>query len=551
MLTGLTLAVLFITVYPIVQIALQSFQATLPGQTPVWSLDGWKAVWTERGLQSAAWNTVTLTIVRQGIAIVVGILIAWILARTDVPGASLFEFLFWLAFFFPSLTVALSWILLLDPQFGLINQTLRAIGLGQGTNGPLTIYSYWGIVWVQLMATTIAVKVMLLTPAFRNMNASFEEASYVAGSSTLGTLRRIFIPLMLPVILAVQLLAILRALEAFEIEQILGGRINLRVFSTWIYSTLNQQPPRFDAVCALAIVTIMVALVLILLQRNLTANKSYTTVTGKFGGQLVPLGRWRWPLTATIALLLVLIIGVPIVLSIMGTFMKLFGFFKEDGWSLQHWNAALQDRTLARALGNTLTLAVGTALVSVLLHSLLAYVLVRTRFFGRGALDIVSWLPFAVPGVVLSLGLVTMFLQPMFRPIYGTMAALVLALTIAGMPFAVQITKSSLMQIGTELEEASWVSGANGLRTYLRVVLPLLSPTLVVTAIITFLSATRNIAQVALLSTPATQPLSVLQLNYLVEGKYEVASVLSVILMGISLVLALLARLFGYRGITG
>ncbi|MFN0073577.1 MAG: ABC transporter permease [Chloroflexota bacterium] len=551
LLTLLALTVGFVTVYPIAQIALQSFQASIPGQTPVWSLDGWHAVFTERGLQSAAWNTVTLTVVRQGISVVIGVFIAWLLARTNLPGARIFEFLFWLAFFFPSLTVTLSWILLLDPQFGLINQWLRSIGFGEGNSGPMTIYSFWGIVWVQLMATTIAVKVMLLTPAFRNMNASFEEASYISGSSTLDTFRRIFIPLMMPVILAVQLLAILRSLEAFEIEQILGGRINLRVFSTWIYSVLNQQPPRYDAVSALAVVTIVVALGLILLQRTMLANRSYTTVTGKFGGQLIPLGRSRWPLCVGIAVLLVLIIGVPVVFAIMGTFMKLFGFFMADGWSLQHWNTALNDRTLGRALGNTMTLALSTALVSVFLHSLLAYVLVRTKFFGRSALDVVTWLPFAVPGVVLSLGLVTMLLQPAFRPIYGTMAALGVALVIAGMPFSVQIVKSSLMQIGTELEEASWVTGANGFRTYLRVVLPLLSPTLVVTAIITFLSATRNIAQVALLSTPGTQPLSVLQLNYLVEGKYEIASVLSVILLCISLVLAVLARVFGYRGVTG
>jgi iron(III) transport system permease protein len=551
LLTLLALVVLFVTVYPIIQIAIQSFNAATPGQAPAWGLDGWRAVLSDRGLQAAAWNTVTLTIVRQGIAVVAGVFIAWLLARTDLPGARLFEFFFWLAFFFPSLTVTLSWILLLDPQFGLINQWLRSIGVGSGNSGPMTIYSFWGIVWVQLMATTIAVKIMLLTPAFRNMNASFEEASYVSGSSTMGTLRRIFIPVMMPVILAVQLLAILRSLEAFEVEQILGGRINLRVFSTWIYSVLNQQPPRYDAVSALAVVTIVVALAMILMQRTMLANRSYATVTGKFGGQLIPLGKLRWPVCVAIGVLLVLIIGVPIVFAIMGTFMKLFGFFMADGWGLQHWQAALGDRVLGRALGNTMTLAIGTALVSVLLHSFLAYVLVRTRFFGRSALDVITWLPFAVPGVVLSLGLVTMFLQPAFRPIYGTMLALVLALVIAGMPFSVQIVKSSLMQIGTELEEASWVTGANSVRTYVRIVLPLLSPTLVVTAIITFLSATRNIAQVSLLSTASTQPLSVLQLNYLAEGKYEIASVLSVILLGISVILALLARIFGYRGVAG
>lgn len=547
LLTLLLLAGSFFVVFPIWQILLQSFQSSAPGQPPNWSLSGWQAVFSERGLQAAAWNTITLTLVRQSIAIVLGVCVAWVLARTDLPGARVFEFLFWLAFFFPALTVTLSWILLLDPQFGLVNQLLKTTGLTGLGVGPLNVYSYFGIVWVQLMSTTLAVKVMLLTPAFRNMNASFEEASHTNGASTPRTFFRIFLPLMLPVILAVELLAILRSLEAFEVEQILGVRINLMVFSTWMYSSLNQDPPRYDAVSALAVMTILAALGLILVQRSILAGRRYTTITGRYQGNVVRLGPWRWPVSVGLVLLLVLIVGVPIVFSLMGTFMKLFGFFMADGWTLEHWQLALKDRLLIRSLVNTLFVAVGAAVASVVIHSLIAYILVRTRFYARGVVDVLSWLPFAVPGVVLGLGLITLFLQPQFRPIYGTHWALILALTIAGMPFGVQIVKSALMQLGEELEEASWTSGGNALQTARRVVLPLLSPTLVVVGLITFLSATRNVAQVALLSTPATQPLAVLQLNYLVEGRYEIASVLSVILLVLSLALAILVRRFGYR----
>ncbi|MBM2832726.1 MAG: ABC-type Fe3+ transport system permease component, partial [Dehalococcoidia bacterium] len=173
--------------------ALQSFQVSKPGEAVRWGLDGWRAVFSESALQKAAWNTVSLAIVRQFLALFFAILIAWLLARTDVPGAKVFEFLFWLAFFLPALTVTLSWILLLDPQFGLVNQginlVLGSLGLPPlGTDegklgvGPINIYSFWGIVWVHLVGTSIAIKVMILTPAFRNMNSAYEEASRVSGA---------------------------------------------------------------------------------------------------------------------------------------------------------------------------------------------------------------------------------------------------------------------------------------------------------------------------------------------------------------------------------
>jgi len=239
------------------------------------------------------------------------------------------------------------------------------------------------------------------------------------------------------------------------------------------------------------------------------------------------------------------------VFSVMGTFMKLFGFFIQDPWTLKQWETALKDRLLARAVGNTITLAVSTAIVAVLLHSLIAYVIVRTRYFARGALDFLTWLPFTVPGIILSLGLLTMFLQPQFRPLYGTMVTLVVALVISGMPFAVQIMKSNLMQLSRDLEEASWVTGGGWLHTYRRIVLPLISPTLVVIGVISFISAARNISQVALLSNTSIRPMSIMQLDYIAEGKYEVAAVIATILLFVSVILALVARVFGYKGPTG
>ena len=130
--TVLLLLVALVSLYPIAQVVLQSFQSSSPGEAATWSLSGWQALVSERGLQTAVWNTINLTLVRQALALVVGIVVAWLLGRTNVPGRHIFEFLFWLAFFFPSLTVTLSWVFLLDPRFGVFNQLLASTGSDVG-----------------------------------------------------------------------------------------------------------------------------------------------------------------------------------------------------------------------------------------------------------------------------------------------------------------------------------------------------------------------------------------------------------------------------------
>jgi iron(III) transport system permease protein len=390
--------------------------------------------------------------------------------------------------------------------------------------------------------------VMLLTPAFRNMNASFEEASRISGASSPKTILRIFIPLMLPAILTVQLLVIMRALEGFEVEQILGPPANIQVMSTWIYSTFLQRLPRIDAASALAVLLIGTMLLLVWLRNRAVGNRRFTTVTGKFQGQRLALGAWKWPVFGFFVLVTILVMGVPFVFATLGTLMKLFGFFSSDMWTLAHWQTALSDRDLVRSIQNTLLLAFGTAFIVVVLNSLIAYLIVRTKFVGRHLLDFLTWLPFTVPGILLSLGLLTLFLTPLFRPLYGSLLVLILAGVISGLPLAAQVLKANLMQFGSELEEASWLAGGNWLQTYRRIVLPLLMPTLLVVALIAFIGAARNISQVALLSNAANRPLSMLQLDYMAQGRFELASVVACLILFITVGMAVLARVFGYRG---
>jgi iron(III) transport system permease protein len=549
--SGVLAVVAFGVLFPVLLVVLESFQVAPPGQPAAYGLDGWRAALSEPGLRAALLNTLTVTLVRQLLSLPLAILIAWLLARTDLPGRHWIEFAFWAAFFLPTLTVTLSWILLLDPEYGLINTWLARLPFI--TKGPFDVYSFWGIVWVHVVTGSLTVKVILLTPAFRNMNVAFEEASYVAGATTLRTALRVTVPVMAPVILSVLLLGTMVSLQTFEVEQVLGLPFRFFVFSTMVYDLLVTRVPRYDAATALAVVILVAMLPLVFTQQWVTRRRVFTTVTGQFRTQPHRLGRWRWPALILLLAVTLVVLGVPVAFALLGTFMKLFGFFHiADPWTLGNWKTVLTDDLFLRSLRNTLVLAVGTALAAVLVHSLIAYIVVRTRYAGRRLLDTISWLPFTVPGIILGLALLWLFLGVgVLRPLYGTMALLVIAGLISGMPLGVQIIKSGLLQLGSELEEASRIVGASWWTTYRRIVLRLMAPTLMAVGMITFVGAARNIGNIALLATSANRPLSILQLDYIAQRKFEEAVVVACIIMFISLAGALVARFLGLRGSVG
>jgi iron(III) transport system permease protein len=233
----------------------------------------------------------------------------------------------------------------------------------------------------------------------------------------------------------------------------------------------------------------------------------------------------------------------------LGTFMKLFGFFNlPQPWTTEHWGRVLLDPIFVTSLRNTLVMSLGTALVAVALFSLIAYVAVRSRYPARGALDFVSWFPSTVPGILLGLGLLWVFLgNPLLRSLYGTLGVLIIATLISTMTLGVQIIKSHLVQFSFDLEDAARIGGGGWWRVYQHVVLPLLMPVLLLVGAVSFISAARNVSTVALLATSGTRPLSLLQLDFMVEGRYEAAAVVGVIVVLLTTGIALVARVFGLR----
>jgi iron(III) transport system permease protein len=534
-------------VYPVLLLVLNSFHEGALGQETGWGLANWRAAVTQPSLFTALINTLTLAITRQAISIVIAIALAWLLARTDLPGRNWLEFGFWTAVFMPQLTVTLAWIMIFDGFNGVANQVLSALHISD--QPVFNIYSWWGIVAAHLLSGTIAVQVMLLTPAFRNLDASFEEASRVSGASTFGTLLRVVVPVLAPAIFIVTLLGAIRGMEAFETELVLGGPINLDVFSTKIYRLTLAQPPQYGIATVLSMVVLVVVLPLVLFQQRFAARRNYTTVSGKFRSQRLRLGFWRWPLLALVGGAVLIITLVPATLVMVGTFMNLFGKFNiAQPWTLRNWQTVLASPTFSRALTNTLVISVGSALLAMLVFTALAYVIVRTRFRARGVLDVLVWLPSTFPGIILGLGFLWLFLGTWFlRPLYGTTFLLIIVAALGGMTLTTQVVKSSMLQLGAELEEASHASGASWWYTMRRVVLPLIAPTVAVVGVLGFSFAARTTGSIALLSTATNQPLSMLQLTMAASSEYGPASVVGVFLMLLTVGAALAARAFGLR----
>jgi iron(III) transport system permease protein len=541
----LLLVVGFLVLTPLGLMIFNSFQTARPGEPIVYGVDGWIKAFTTPGILKAMSNTFSLALVRQGIALFIGACFAWLIARSDIPMKGFLEFLFWLSFFLPALPETMGWILFLDPKYGLLNQGLMALGV---VSQPLfNIYSFWGIVWAHL-GGTVSVKVMLLAPAFRNLDAALEESSRISGASGWHTFFHIVIPIMMPAILVTTILGIIRSLEAFEIELLLGTPIGLQVYSTKIHELVTWEPPQFPPAMALSTVFLGVLLLLVALQRKYIGKKSYTTITGRgFSIRRTRLGRWRYPAFALVLTFALVITVIPTVLLLTGTFMKLFGFFAiAEPWTLDNWRATLSDPVLLRSVWNTLAIGLGSGVIGVLFYSLIAYVIVKTRYRGRWLLDFLSWLPWSIPGILLGIALLWTFLQTrIFLPIYGTIYLLMIAMVIKSMPFGTQMVKSVLLQLGSDLEEASKVCGGTWLDTFRRVILPLTMPALITVGLVGFISAARDISTVVLLGSGKSRTLSLLMLDFAAGAEFEKATVVAVMIVGLVVGAALLARVLG------
>lgn len=539
----------YFLIWPVILLLINSFNAATDWfvEPRSWGIRHWANAFQRPGLLRSLGNSLLIWSLTVAISFPIGVAIAWILARTKIPFSHALEFLFWVSYMVPSLPTTIAWITLLDPDIGMINVAAKNwFGLDQG---PFNIFSVPGIVWANLMGHGISVKVMLMTPAFRNMDATLEEAARVGGAGNLRTIFRVTLPLMISPMMMVFALQLLRVFQSFETEYLLGLPFGFYVYSTKIYSLVRDPVPNYGEATVLASLTLLIIAVILPLQRWILERRRYTTITGSFRPGLIDLGRWNYVAFGAVALLLALLTVGPLAVLVLGSFMERIGYFVL-GFTLDHWRLVLTDPVFVKALKTTLTLATTAAILSPLLFSVIAYIIVRTRLPGRGLLDLMIWSAGAVPGILAGLGLLWVFIgTPVLNFLFGTIWALLIVVLLQGKTTGVNIMKGVLVQVGADMEEAARVSGAGWLRTYFLIWLPLLMPTLMLLAVMNFVGAAGATSSIILLASRDTMTLSLmaLELSSSAVNNREAASIISLFIIAFTMTGALLIRHFGLR----
>ncbi len=536
----------FLVLYPIGSVLVNGLVPG-PGTGGRSVVEVWRTAFAQPGLARSVLNTLAVVGLTEAIAFPLAILIAWVLARTDVPGSSWFEFGFWLLFFLPALGTTTGWLILFDPNYGLANKLVT--GLHLFATPPFNMYSYGGIVFAHITTYSVAVLVMLLTPAFRNLDGSIEEAARMCGAGILRALAGIVLPVLAPSLVIAFLMSLMRSLESFKIELFLGLPAQFSVYSTKIYQLLRGDPPDYASATVLATLVLLLVIPLIALQRWISTRRSYATIGSHYRRTLRPLGRWR---AVVFGVLLLVVTGmslVPLGLQLAGSFMTLFGFFGLPAvWTYAHWGEAFGDSRFVGGLRNSLLLAGGTAAAAVIAYTIVAYCTIRIRGRLGGVLDTLTWLPLTLPGIILGFGCLRMVLQvPLFTPFYGSLGILMFVCWLTSITLGVQVLKANMLQISPELEEAGRIVGAPRSRTFRDIVMPLALPAIVVVGVMVFSQTLRQVSTIVLLSSGNTTPLSLLQLEYLSAGMLGPASVCGTLIVLMSVVAAAVVRIVTLR----
>lgn len=540
---ALPLVVGIIVALPLVLVFINSFNTAAPGQPAQYGLDNWVSAFTDPKALAALWNSIALSVTRTAISVVIAIALAWLIARSDMPGRAAVEWLCWIGVFLPVLPRVFGWILLLDAHFGLVNEWLEKLPFVP--TAPFDVYGFWGIVWVQVASTSVYIQTVLLIPAFRRVGAALEEAASISGASRFTTVRRITVPLVAPAVIGVAILALVRALESFEVELLLGQPVGLEVYSTRIYNLIRALTPQYGQATALGFLFLLVLLGLAVLNQWYLRGKQFTTVSGhSYSAAPVTLGRRGWIISVVCLAYLAVALVAPMILLVVGSFMRRYGYFSiANPYTLDHWKNLLTDPVFLPSLRNSLMIAIGTCLLVVVVYSLIAHTVVRARTTSARVADLLLWVPWALPGVLLSLGVLWLFLgTPLRTVLYGTLPGIIIALTMKEAPSAMLFFKAGFHQIGAELEECARMTGASWWYTYRRVLLPLVAPTAITVGILAFLSSMTDISTTVLLYTPPSRPLSILMLEYSFGGQMEDGTAAGVLITVIVLAALVLAR---------
>ena len=489
------------------------------------------------------WNALFLATVVTIASVSVGVALALVLGRTDLPGKSVFDLLVIMPMFLSPFTGMIAWIALGSVKTGFINGTLIAVAkwFGFEMQPLVNIWSYTGVVWVMFLFFTSLVYLFTVS-SLRSMDTSLEESARTNGATAMQTLLRITLPMQLPAILSSALLVFILAAEMYTIPGLIGSTVGFTTLPWRIYQDSTAFPVRQAHAAAAGTMLLMFAIFGVWLQRRITRLSSrYVTISGKgFRSNPLKLGKWK-------VLAFALVLGYVLCADILPIFGLLISSLMKysapaitlEIFTLEHYKQIFTLQNILDALWNTTWLAVLSGVACVLMGFMISHMDVRRPGRATKLLAFLGVLPVAVPGLVYGIGLLWIYIQ---TPLYGTAWVLLFAYIAKFLPYGIMTSRSGILQLHPEMEESARMSGASSLTTLQFVTMPLMKTTLIAILVFVMLQSIKELSASVLLYTQKSQVLSVLTWHYMDAGNYQFAAAIGVVQTVMMMMLVVMTR---------
>jgi iron(III) transport system permease protein len=541
----------YLVIGPLAMLLLSSFKLT-EDQLPIaagvpWTLQNYADVLLNSRTYEVLWTTLVYASGTLALSFAVAITLAWLIERTDLPWRNGFFVIIVAALGMPHVIAGIAWALLANPQNGMINHLLRGVFGLEGSQGPLNVYSLPGLIFVQSLIL-VPITFLLVSAGFRAMNAALEDAGSASGAPFRTILRRITLPVLLPAILSALIYQFVTVIESFDIPLVIGLRGGITVLSTQIYVQARPEAglPDYGLSSAYSLLLLLMAIgPLIVYNRAISKSERFATVTGQdYRARRRPLGRWKIPALVFTIGFITLVFVLPALVMLWTSLQPFYAVPSAESLkriSFAAYTEVLGGRQMQRAVINTLLVGGSTALGAMVLGLLVAWILVRTRSKMRFALDTLAFMPHAMPGVIIGLSVLLIYLiLPL--PISGTPWIIVIALTTQYVSLSTRLMSGSIAQVQAQLEEAAEASGASWSQTMRRILLPIVMPSFINGFLLVFLQAIRNLTIALLLFAPGSIVLSTLVYRYWDRADTANTAVVGVVMVVLTLGLSVLLR---------
>lgn len=480
------------------------------------------------------WNSVRLGFSVMVICLLLGVPLAWLVARTDIPGGETLRIAVYTSFILPSLLSAVSWVILASPNAGLLNRLADAV-LGIA---PFNVFS------MNFLAVIIAFSLFPYTFIFTvtsldAIGAETEEAAAVLGAGPVRRALTVTLPLATPAILASMTVSFLQAVSLYGAPALIAVPAGEQVITTQLFLFFGF-PRRPELAAAYGIPLVLLAIAFMVMRRKVTGRRSYVTVGGKGSRRYaVKLGRWRWGVAAAAWGTFAVAVVLP---ALTLLWVSLVPRWSQGGFlfTFRHYDWVFENARTA--VLNSLKFAAAAATLCVLLGFVVAYLGERRDSPMSRVLNFLTTAPLVLPGIILGVGMFAAFSRPPVV-LYGTAIILVIAFWGRFMPIALQNIQPSIAAVHSELEEASRIMGAGLIRTVARITMPLVAGAMFSAWILSFVLSMHEISAALLLVSIETQVMPTLIVNLYEQALYERIAAIGVLMVVFTLAAVLLGRI--------